>query len=85
MEGAAAARREGAAEARPGARLRGGQGANIVKPSKVTRKLKDQKAAELLRRAEDAKRRSEESEGQEQLVQLRRMEDFKKLAAEAEH
>ena len=56
-----------------------------MKPSKVLRKLKDQKAAELLRRAEDAERRAAECEGQEQLMHLRRAEDFARLAEEAEH
>jgi hypothetical protein len=53
--------------------------------AKVLSRLKDQKAAELLRRAEDARRRVDASEGAERLMHLRRMEDFQKLAREAEH
>jgi hypothetical protein len=41
--------------------------------------------AETLERAEDAKRRAAEANGAEQRVQLRRVQDFKKLAGDAEH
>lgn len=42
------------------------------------------KAAEFRVRAEDAKRRAQTLQGREQATQLRRMQDFYKLADEAE-
>jgi hypothetical protein len=56
-----------------------------MKPTKVLRNGKHEKVAELLRRAEDARRRAELCDGAEQLMHLRRMQDFKKLAEESEH
>ena len=55
-----------------------------MKPAQVLRRLKTHKATQFLRRAEDAKRRAHGSEGADRLVQLRRMEDFQKLAEAAE-